>query len=74
MLKAGHWVDVAAPYAPAHAVEAMTRGFDHWIQLGLMAAFAVFVIKGGLEAYRLLRSCGGHAGNGDSAVASFFAG
>ncbi len=74
MFKAGHWVEVASASAPPHLVEMMTRGFDRWIQLGLMAAFVVFVIKGGLEAYRLARLCGGHAGNGDSAVATFFAG
>jgi hypothetical protein len=74
ILKAGHWVDVAAPNAPAHAVEAMTRGFDRWIQLALMAAFVVFVVKGGLEAWRLMRLSGGRSRNGDSAVATFFAG
>ena len=71
ILRAGHWVDVAAPNAPAHAVEAMTRGFDRWVQLGLMASFVVYVVKGGLEAWRLyrLRDDPGPASNGASAVA-----
>ena len=74
ILKAGHWVDVAAPGAPVHAVEAMTRGFDRWVQLGLMAAFAVYAIKGGLEAWRLWRLGGRHPRGGDSPVGAFFAG
>jgi hypothetical protein len=74
LLKLGHWVDVAAPHAPAHAVELMTRGFDQWIRFALMASFVVYAIKGGLDAWRLYRLCGGQARNGDSAVATFFAG
>ena len=71
ILKAGHWVEVVAPAAPAHVLEAMTRGFDRWLQLGLTASFVVFAVKAGIEAYRLYRlreDDGGHAGNGASAA------
>jgi hypothetical protein len=74
ILKVGHWVDVVAPNAPPHAAEMMMRGFDRWIQLGLMVSFVIYVIKGSLDAWRLYRLSGGHAGNGDAAVATFFAG
>jgi hypothetical protein len=74
ILKAGHWVDVVASRAPAHAVEAMTRGFDRWIQFALIASFVVYAVKGGLDAFRLYRLSGGQARNGDSAAATFFAG
>jgi hypothetical protein len=72
IFKAGHWVDVVVPGAPAHMVEQMTRGFDRWIQLALMGSFVVFAVKAGVEAWRLWRlreDSGGHAGNGASAVA-----
>jgi hypothetical protein len=52
----------------------MTHGFDRWVQLGLTFAFLVFAIKGAIEAWRLLRLVGRHAGDGDWAAATFFAG
>jgi hypothetical protein len=71
ILGAGHWVEVVIPGAPAHAAEAMARGFDRWLQLGFTGAFVVYAVKAGVELYRLWRlrgDNGGHAGNGASAV------
>jgi len=71
LLRVGHWVDVVAPKAPAHVVEMMTRVFDQWIQFALMATLVIYVIKGGLEAWRLyrLRDDLAQADDGASAIA-----
>lgn len=56
VLRAGHWIDVAAPALPPHALQSMRQGFDRGMELGLIATAFVLVGMAAWDLWRLFRA------------------